>query len=285
MAKQSNKNFVVYVCDDDSPENPEDLIKAYSYDLNLIYFRFNENLGGKNLVAHWKRSVNKIQDEKWIMMLCDDDELGPNCVQEFYNNLMLLDDNKINVFRFSSVVINQFGEVLSHVYQSPKYERSTSSIIRKINHEMRSSLSEYIFRKEAYENHGFIDIPLAWHTDDLAWLEYTEGGYILSTDKALFKFRLSDQNISRKNFESVTKEKSRFFYYSVLLFSHLNKFEINDRALLISRYADLMLAQNKFNLNFFLLYFNFWIRNRKKTTQIKLLKKLYRKLKGFIISN
>lgn len=284
MANQSNKKFTVYICDDNSPENPKKLINSYSNRLNLIYFRFNENVGGKNLVAHWKRSINKIQDEKWIMILCDDDVLGPNCVQEFYDNLTLLDDKKINVFRFSSVIINQFGEVLSPVYHSPKYERSTSSIIRKIKYEMRSSLSEYIFRKETYENNGFIDIPLAWHTDDLAWLEFTEGGYILSTDRALFKFRISDHNISRKNFEMEIKTKARFFYYSVLLFSHLNKFETKDRALLISRYVDLMIAQNKFNLKFFWLYFNFWIKNRKKTSQIKLIKKLYRKLKGFLIT-
>ena len=277
MAKQSNKKFVVYVCDDYSPEDPRELINAYSNRLNLIYFRFNENLGGKNLVAHWKRSINKIQDEKWIMMLCDDDVLGPNCIEEFYNNLSLLENQQINLFRFSTFVVDQFGNNISNIFKHPKIEKSTKSIIRKIKHETRSSLSEYIFRREAYNYCGFRELPLGWSSDNLLWLELTDYGDILSSNKAHVYFRMSNHNISRPDYETKLKSKVKLDFYSVLVFSYLKKFDSSEQALLISRHLDSMLGQGKLNLKFLILYFRFWMEFRHEATQIKFFRKVFRK--------
>ena len=284
LANQSNQKFNLYVCDDCSPENPEELIQAYSNNLNLSYYRFNENLGGTNLVAHWKRSIDKIQDEKWIMMLCDDDVLGPNCVEEFYNNLGLLEHEGINVFRFSTYIIDHTGEKISKVFNHPKFEQSTKSIIRKIKHETRSSLSEYIFRREGYNYCGFQEFPLGWSSDNLLWLELTNGGEILSSKKAQVYFRMSNYNISRLNYQTKTKAKVKYEFYAFLVFSYLKKFDPSDQALLISRYLDSMLNQGRFNFNFLATYFRFWLSYRRETHQIKFLRKVFRKYKSEFIN-
>ena len=59
-------------------------------------------------------------------------------------------------------------------------------------HLTRSSLSEYIFSRSMYNKYGFYDYPLAWNSDDRAWLDFSDNKPIYSINESIVFFRLSE---------------------------------------------------------------------------------------------
>lgn len=52
IAVQTHKDeFVLYIGDDASPERLDKIVESYQNKVNLVYHRFSENMGGKDLVA------------------------------------------------------------------------------------------------------------------------------------------------------------------------------------------------------------------------------------------
>jgi len=240
LANQTNKNFKIYIGDDSSPEDPMNLIRKYNKDLKINYTQFPFNLGGNSLSQHWGRCISLTGKEEWIMILGDDDKIGPSVVDSFYRNLPVFNE-KSNLVRFSSKIIFEETNTISKVFSHPRWENAEDSFIRRLSGHTRSSLSEYIFSKEAYLKSGFRDFGLGWHSDDLAWLEFSDGKPIYSINEATVFFRISDQNItgkksnenektiaSRKFYKYLSGNKSFFSKEQRLLFAR--KYERNLRA-------------------------------------------------------
>ena len=55
---QTNKQFSVYVGDDNSPEILYDIVRLFEDKIDISYIRFSNNLGGKSLVEHRITSYN-----------------------------------------------------------------------------------------------------------------------------------------------------------------------------------------------------------------------------------
>ncbi|AUC22788.1 hypothetical protein BTO15_12120 [Polaribacter sejongensis] len=164
LGKQTDKRFKVYIGNDNSPNCPERLLQVCTFD--FTYKKFEENLGGISLVKQWERCLQMLEDEKWVMILGDDDVLGENVVEEFYKNITKVEEKNISVVRYATIKINETGEEISKLYKHPVIEKSTDFIFRK----SRSSLSEYIFNRSNVDNVKFKDLPLAWYSDLLAVL-------------------------------------------------------------------------------------------------------------------
>ncbi|WP_435524102.1 glycosyltransferase family 2 protein [Chryseobacterium indoltheticum] len=91
LEEQTNKNFSVYVGNDNSPNDPIDIIKKYG-SLNITYKNFETNLGAKDLEGQWIRCIDLSKDEEWICILGDDDCPKKNFVEEFYKILPTVDE-------------------------------------------------------------------------------------------------------------------------------------------------------------------------------------------------
>ncbi|MFZ4105876.1 glycosyltransferase [Flavobacterium sp.] len=224
LKNQTNKQFKVYVGDDNSPESPLSLIKNYEDTLDLVYKKFESNLGGISLVKHWKRSLDLIQEEKWVMILGDDDSLSINVVAEFYNSLPNLSENKIKVMRFSSQTIGENGEELSEVFCHKEFENVNDFFYRKYKGITRSSLSEYVFDVEKLKNNFFYEFPLAWHSDDLAVLECSNFNSIYSNNEAKVLVRISNLSITGRTDLTLEKLKASQQYFERLLYHYPRKF-------------------------------------------------------------
>lgn len=253
LAKQSNKNFRVYIGNDNSPDSPLENILLYKNQLDIEYISFSENMGGRSLVKQWERCISFVGEEDWIMILGDDDSLSVNCIQAFYDSIDEIEEMNINVVRFASLVIDQNGEELSQIYKHPKIEYATDFLDRKFKGATRSSLSEYLFKKEKLLKIGFKDLPLAWYSDLLAVMEFSEFKEIYTINNAVVKFRLSGKNITAKNDNLILKNIAAFnFYYYLILkkTAHFNKAQID---VLCDR-LEKTFFDNKKNRNFWLLY-------------------------------
>jgi hypothetical protein len=217
LATQTNKEFKVYIGNDASLENPDFLIEKYKEKFDFEYKVFDENLGSISLVQQWERCMEMVQNEKWLMILGDDDVVEPNFVASFYENLKEIENLKINVIRYATVVIDENGNEITPIYVHPKLEKVTDFYQRKYTNKTRSSLSEYIFRKEVLLKIKFKDLQLAWYSDLLAVLEVAHFGIIFTINESVVSFRHSCLNISSDSKSGKLKNLAAFEFYFYLL--------------------------------------------------------------------
>ena len=258
LANQTDKRFKVYIGDDASPENPSSLLEKYKESINFKYKRFNNNIGSISLVKQWERCMTMVQEEEWIMILCDDDVLGESVVAEFYASVNEVNQQDINVIRYATQVINQYSEVISEIYQHPKLEKSIEFLFRKIKGGTRSSLSEFVFRKRVLQEIKFKDFHLAWYSDYLAVLECTFFEYIYTINNALVFFRLSDINITAKKDDMLEKNIATFNYYYYLLNNKGPLFDAKQTEILLFR-LEKTFQDNKKNTSFWFLFTKLYI--------------------------
>lgn len=278
LALQTNKSFNVYIGDDASNNPPNKLLKKYKDTLKLHYKRFNENLGQRSLTQQWERCLDMLGDEKWVMVVGDDDKLNPNCVSEFYNQKKEFEASGAFVLRFATKVINENSEVISKEHLHPKLERSIDFFIRKSKGNTRSSLSEYIFNRHELSQIGFRNQPLAWHSDDLAVLEVSHFSWIYTINEAFVYFRHSSENITGQKNNLKEKTKASFLYYFYLLWSKHAYFEKEEKEMFYALWEKSFL-NIKTNIKFWMYFTLVYIRDRRIKKYVSFLYSAYNNYK------
>lgn len=252
LACQTDQRFKVYIGNDASPEDPKFLLEKYRDKFDFSYHRFDHNLGRISLVQHWNRCIELIRDEEWLMILGDDDVLDKNVVRLFHEHFDLF-NQKSDVIRYASKIIKQELNIVSETYNHPVWEKPTDSFFRKFQWLTRSSLSEYIFSKKSYDKFGFNDYPLAWYSDDMAWLEFAEKKLIYSINEAIVFFRLSSSNISGREDNLKDKEKSEYLFYKKLIEKHLSNCDINQKKIFLLEFGIIAQKNNQLDFDAFFL--------------------------------
>ncbi|WHF51423.1 glycosyltransferase family 2 protein [Chryseobacterium gotjawalense] len=230
LAAQTDQRFTVYIGNDASPENPEDLLEEFEGKFNFVYKNFEENLGGTSLTKQWNRCIEMMQDEEWFMILGDDDYFSSNVIEEFYKNIVFAERENVNVMKLNSATVNENSVITSEKKPEPFIKSSIDHFFDKFIFEGRSSLSEHIFKKSQYDLYCFKNLPLAWHADDLAVLEFSEYANTMFLEKAKCFVRISAESISG-NPEKFKKEKwgaTKMFFDSVCY--NLSKFNKAQKA-------------------------------------------------------
>lgn len=196
VENQTCKDFRLFIGNDASPENPEILIKETLKTTEFTYKEYTENFGSQNLVKQWERCIESSAAGEWFMILGDDDIISDNFVAEFYKNLPEIEQNKNNVIKFSQRWIDENGQPFKEYSVQPKLLTALENWKEKYIKGQRSSLSEHIFRKSAYEKVKFRHFPLAWGTDDLAVFEISGTAPVYFISDAKVEVRISSQSIS-----------------------------------------------------------------------------------------
>ena len=260
LARQSNKNFKVYIGNDNSPEDPKALIDNYSDLLDITYREFEKNLGKKSLPSHWERCIGMLQDEEWLMLLGDDDVLEPNVVDSWYRHAEEF-KGKSKLIRYATQIIDEGSRTVSGIYEHPKWEKVSDSFFRKFNKVTRSSLSEYIFQKSDYEKFGFKKYQLGWHSDDRAWFEFSDGLAIYTINDTKILIRVSSESISGKTNNFKNKNRASMDFFRFLIFRHLSRFGEEQRFKLLRTYEWKIINENPLKVNDWFFLFIFYIRS------------------------
>lgn len=243
LSNQTDQRFKVYIGDDASPEKPNLLLEKYHHKFDFVYHRFEENLGGESLTMHWERCIELTANEPWIMILGDDDILSENVIECFYKNLPEIENSKSNLIRFATKSIDNVRNFVSKIYTNPILENASDSFYRKCLGQTRSSLSEYLFKRDIYLKYGFKNFPLAWHTDDFAWLEFSEHAPIYSINNAVISITVSNDSLSGKKHNLIEKNNAEILFYKDLIQNKLNLFRSNQKNSIL---IELELAIKKF---------------------------------------
>lgn len=228
LQNQTDQRFKVYIFDDASPENPVFLLQKFKGKFDFTYHRFEKNLGGVSLVKQWQRCIDLSNEEKWLMILGDDDCLSSNVVEDFYKNLPEF-ENKTDLLRFATKTISEENQKISEKFEHQQLERACDFYYKRFIGLTRSSLSEHVFTRKSYLKHGFREYPLAWHSDDMAWIDFSENRYVYSINSSHVLIRLSKINITGKKDNFEFKDKAEQLFFTDLVREKLGLFNSSQR--------------------------------------------------------
>lgn len=198
IASQTCKDFTLYIGDDNSPDDLQPIVSKFVDRMDIVYRKFDENLGGRNLVAQWNRCVEMTAGEEWVWLFSDDDIMDKDCVRAFYNAEAL---SEADVFHFTVDVIDENGEKYKgEGYGHDEFPEVLSSIDfakARLSFKLDSFVVENIFRRERYDsNGGFVNFDLAWCSDDASWVAFASRTGIRSIRGPRVKWRVSSSNIT-----------------------------------------------------------------------------------------
>ncbi|SDH87075.1 glycosyltransferase family 2 protein [Winogradskyella thalassocola] len=273
LANQTDKRFNVYIGDDASPDDPKDLIEEYNDKFRIKYKRFKNNLGKTSLTQQWKRCIELSADEEWIMILGDDDYYSTNLIACFYKNV----DNfsgKSNVVRFAKENIFNDQNSIAAVQYNPELETAADSYYRRITGATTSTLSEYAFTRKIYEKYGFFDYPLAWHSDNRAWIEFTENGPIYSINDAVVSVICSAQSITGSTLYADAKRKANLEYYKYLITNKLDIFNKKQSIRVLHKYENEIKHRENITLKEYLFLLPYYLKNYEQQSFKSFLKKM-----------
>ena len=238
LANQTDNRFSVYIGDDASPNNPREILKNFEGKFNFKYHRFSDNIGATKLTKQWDRCIELSNNEKWLMILGDDDALEENFIEKFYENLSEVESQNIQVIRYSTQLINDKGETTSKVYENPKTEMPADSYMRIFKGNGRSTLTEHLFTRKTYKKNGFKDFPVAFGSDTIAWIEFPEMGGIFSINDSKAFIRISDEHLSSSNNGDLKfKRREGIYLFNRYLIAHYSKFFAAEERFLILKKA------------------------------------------------
>jgi glycosyltransferase involved in cell wall biosynthesis len=244
LSNQTDKRFKVYIGNDASHEDPTVLLDKYKEKFYFKYHRFENNLGGISLTQQWERCIDLSDNEKWIMILGDDDLLGNNVVEEFYRNLPEIARENINLVKFSTQSIDKVKNNISKIFVNPKFEKATDFYYRKYLGLVRSSLSEHVFKRESYLKYSFHNYPLAWFSDDYAWIDFAEDKPILSINEALVLITVSDESLTGITSNLFKKNSAESIFFMDLIKNKSNLFQRGQRLKLLLQ-AEISIKKNR----------------------------------------
>lgn len=273
LVAQTDKRFKVYIGDDASPEDCSVLLQQFQGQIDFKYHRFDANLGAISLTQQWERCIALSNDEQWLMILGDDDVLDDNCVASFYANEVEIKENKSNVIRYACKVINAQGNVFLGPYFHPKLELASDFYCRKVKNLTRSSLSEYIFKKEVFNQYKFVNYPLAWHSDDKAWLDFSENKAIYTINEAIVYVRFSEINISGRQDNIAQKLTATFQFYGDILRDKKNVFTSKQVLTILMSYEVIIKKDRKLNFNEWIFLFRNYFFNFKLIPFLKFIRR------------
>ena len=203
---QSDRRFSLFVFDDASPENIQEVTDSCRNGLPIHYHRFEENLGRHHLALHWNRCVERTT-APWVWLFSDDDLADPGCVASFYR--LLESGIDADVLRFEAALIGEHDQCLRSLPPQPDRETSAEFLLQRFLRKRWSFVPDHIFSRRAFlREGGFVDFPLAWHSDDATWAAFARQTGFAAVRGAKVHWRLSSENISGRGGSGNSREKA-----------------------------------------------------------------------------
>lgn len=209
IAAQTCKAFTLYIGDDCSPNNLGGIVDRYKDKINLVYKRFDANLGGKDLVAQWERCIDMSHGEEWLWLFSDDDVMEKNCVEEFYKTVK----NNPNA-RLIHFNINRLDNATNKITPLPLFPTYCSSkyyLNEKLKGHIFSFVVEFVVRRDVFYSNGrFQNFDMAWGSDFVSWVKLSDAADgIVTCEHAKVLWRKSNENISPDKSNPVLVRKIR----------------------------------------------------------------------------
>jgi glycosyltransferase involved in cell wall biosynthesis len=209
LVRQTDQRFSIYVCDDASPSNIGTVTRSVLGERAYVFERFEHNLGRTSLVKQWNRCV-ALTREPWIWLFSDDDLMDPDCVKAFYQFLESEGETAADILRFDSWIADENDKITGLHTLNVDSESWLEFTYGRLMGWRRSYMQQLIFRRSTLEKlGGFLELPLAWYTDDAAVLAMGLQKKIRRIPGPRVYWRRSRKNISSDRTFKARKNKLR----------------------------------------------------------------------------
>lgn len=170
IASQTITDFTLYVGDDCSPNEIQTIVNEFRNRIDIVYHRFDYNLGGVDLVGQWERCIALTNGEPYIWLFSDDDIMAPNCVETFTRHITSHTDELLH---FNIQMIDTLhGNTIRSFPQFPSNMTAGEFLEAKLCGNVVSFVVEFIFSRRLYNKvGGFENFDLAWGSDFMTWLK------------------------------------------------------------------------------------------------------------------
>ena len=207
IADQTCQDFTLYVGDDCSPDDIKSVVDKYTGKTHLVYHRFEENLGGTNLVAQWERCIALTEDEEYIWLFSDDDILEPCCVEELLKQIDKT-SGKYDLYHFDVNEINERGAVVARRPAYPSVFNAYDFYKGKVSVRYRSYVVENVFSRKVYQaSGGFKKFDLAWGSDVATWCIFCGDKGMCKVPNGRVNWRRSSENITPNKTKRIAERK------------------------------------------------------------------------------
>lgn len=194
LSSQSDKDFTVYIGDDNSPFRLLDIIAPYRNSLNIVYRKFDENVGGKDLIAHWNRCLDMMNGEDYFCMFSDDDIMLPECVAAFHKTVQTM---HYDVYHFNIDIIDSQGKLLQQCASYAPLISSEEFLYQLYTCKIDARMPEFIFKSSHFHScGGFKHFDLAYRSDNATVVRCAKAGGIYTIPQGKILWRNSGKNVS-----------------------------------------------------------------------------------------
>ena len=208
---QSYENLEIIVYDDASVDNTVEIVSSY-LDSRIHVFVSDLNSGG---TKNWNNATSSFSG-KYLKVVCQDDILDKNCIDE---EVRILESNPDAAFCWSRRrLINRSGKIITNSFgRKPNNSIEVySEQIRKIVRSGKNPFGEpccVLMRSDAFsKTNGFKGNYLI---DFRMWLELWKTGNAIATHKTLSSFRVSSASWSYRLRGTHAKEMSELLVYTM----------------------------------------------------------------------
>ena len=207
IAAQTCKDFTLYVGDDCSHEPIGDIVEQYRDKIDLVYRRFDTNLGARDLVAQWERCIAMSQDEPYIWLFSDDDVMESNCVEQLLGTIDAT-QGAYDLYHFDVDIIDESGAFVRRKQDYPAVLPAYRFYRGKLADKYAAFVVENVFSRKIYEqSHGFMKYDMAWGSDIATWIVFGGEKGMCTVPHARVKWRQSSQNISPNYSRQIAERK------------------------------------------------------------------------------
>lgn len=194
IVNQTDKNFHVYIGDDNSPEDLEQIVNKFSKKIPLTYKKFKTNIGGNDLIKHWERCFELKKDEEYFIMFSDDDVMSSDYIQKLNETINHYPTG--DVFHFNLLITDAEGNVLHQESKKGIYNSILTSkefYLKLASHQITARMPDFAFKSDTFN--GFVNFPLAMRSDNATVIKSSLNSGIIPVRANLY-WRSSNKNIS-----------------------------------------------------------------------------------------
>jgi len=208
IAAQTCQDFNLYLGCDGPNAEIDAIAEKWKGKLPLHYHCFEENLGKKDLVAQWNRTLALKGDEPFFTPFGDDDLMEPNCVEAFYKTLQT--EPQYDVYHWNLKIINADGSIKAVPTPFPEHLDSFDYFVKNnVVHTISTRIPEFIFRHSAFtQTGGYVWFPFGMFTDHATVMRCSKGTGIRTMPDACVRWRNSGKNVSSNDAKAIALQEA-----------------------------------------------------------------------------
>lgn len=190
---QTYKDFELIIVDDASPEDLKSVVDRFQ-DPRIRYYRNEKNCGALNVVDNWNICLGYAQGD-YVICMGDDDRLLPNSLEEYSKLIDKYPD--LDIYHGMTEIIDENGNVTNIQEARPEREGMYSMISGRLRNSRLQYIGDWLFKRTALEQlNGYINMPMAWGSDDLTAYTIAKNKGVANTQIPVFQYRISSLTIS-----------------------------------------------------------------------------------------